>query len=84
MKTVIALDCGDMPPECNFTCGICIQEIKDTVESLAGVTGFSQRMDNHIEIEHDPQKTSPQDLLDAISRLPSGQSGFFIPTIVTA
>ena len=82
MKTVIELDCGDMPPGCEFACGACIQELSEVIMALDGVTGFSQRLDNHIEVEHEPEAVSQQDLLDAIARLPSEQDGFFTPTIV--
>jgi copper chaperone CopZ len=81
MRTIIELDCGDMPPACGFECGVCVQEIKETVEAMEGVSGFAEHLDSRIEIEHDPEKISQQDLLEAVAKLPSSQPGFFNPTL---
>ena len=82
MRTIVDLDCGEIPPGCGFQCGICVQEIKDTLESLDGVVRFSQHLDNRIEVEHDPEKISQEDLLEVISKLPTGQNGSFILRVV--
>jgi hypothetical protein len=82
MKTVIELDCGDIPPGCGFACGSCIQEIQDLLGTMDGILGFAQHLDSKIEIEHDLGKVSPQDLLEAISKLPSEHDGFFRPILI--
>ena len=84
MKTVIELDCGDIPPGCGFACGGCIQEIQEVLETMEGISGFAQHLDSSIEVEHDPGKVSVQDLLEAISKLPSQHDGFFRPTVADA
>ena len=81
MRTLIELDCGDIPPGCGFACGVCIQEIQEVLEAMDGVLGFAQHLDSRIEIEHDPDKLGPQDLLDAISKLPSQHDGSFRPIL---
>lgn len=79
----IELDCGDMPPGCGFECGVCIQEIKEALEEIDGVTGFSQTLDGHIQIDIRPEKVSEQQILDIISRLPTGQEGSFKPNLLS-
>ncbi|MCK4547285.1 MAG: heavy-metal-associated domain-containing protein [Candidatus Eisenbacteria sp.] len=82
MKTIIEIDCGDIPPGCGLACGACIQEIRETVEAMDGVLGFAKHLDDLIEIEHDPQKVSPQDLIEALSKLPTAHEGFFQLTLI--
>lgn len=80
-KTTIDLDCGEMPPACGFQCGACIQEIMETLEKMDGVKGFSQHLDGRIEVEHDLARVTTEDLIRAISGLPSSQEGFFRATL---
>ena len=82
MKTVIKLDCGEMPPGCGFACGVCVQEMKDILEATDGVSRFAQHIDNSIEIEHDPEKVTSEDLLRALSKLPTMHEGSFVPSLV--
>jgi copper chaperone CopZ len=82
MRTIIELDCGEMPPGCGFQCGICVQEIQEAVAAVEGVTRFSQHADNRIEIEHDADKVSQESLLKIITKLPTGQKGHFTARVV--
>lgn len=80
-KLRIELDCGDMPPDCGFECGACIQEIKEALEAIDGVSGFSQDLEGHVQISMAPEKIREQQILDVISGLPAGQEGFFEPKL---
>lgn len=83
IRTRIELDCGEMPPGCGFECGACIQEIKDTLEVLDGVSNFAQHLDGSIEIEHDPERVSPERILEVVSGLPTRLDGSFRPTLAS-
>lgn len=81
MRTVIELDCGEMPPACGFSCGVCVQEIMDTLGAMDGISSVTQDRDNHIVVEHDPDAVSVDHLLDAISKLPEWLEGSFHPSV---
>ena len=81
-RLTIELDCGDMPPGCGFECGVCIQEIKEALEGIDGVSGFSQDLEGHVRIDIMPERISEQQVLDIISRLPTSRRESFKPTLL--
>jgi len=82
MRTLIDIDCGDLAPACGFECGLCVQEIGETLEGLDGVHRVAQNLDNHIVVDHDPAKVGAEDFLKAMATLPSRLEGTFRATIV--
>jgi copper chaperone CopZ len=81
MKVLIDVDCGQMPPECGFECGICTQKMKDAIEGLDGVLRFARHMNGQIEIEYDPDRITVERLLEVISGVPTGHKGSFLPSV---
>jgi len=81
-KVTIELDCADMPPGCGFECGACIQEIKDTLDAMGGVSGFAQHLDGRIDVEYDPGTITVDRILETISTLPTTHEGSFLPRVI--
>lgn len=86
IKSAFEIDCNPIIPECGFKCPKCIKEIEDTLTAMKGVgkVYMEGKAENaKLVVEHDADIITAEQLIEALSKLPSFYEGFFIPTLIT-
>lgn len=54
----------------DLSCPICAGKVKDKIDEFEGVSGvFTDMKSQTLEIEYDPEKLQPQEIVEAISSL---------------
>jgi len=83
-RTAFDIDCNPVIPECGFACPKCIQEIETALTCKDGVSKVYMgegAEEGRIIVEHDSTVTTVDQIIQALSMLPSRYEGFFIPTV---
>ena len=53
-----------------FSCPSCVRKIEKAFDALPGVTGAQVHFETQrIEVDHDPQTTTAQDLVEAVAKV---------------
>ena len=53
-----------------FSCPSCVRKIERALDALPGVTGAQVHFETQrIEVDHDPQTTTAQDLVEAVAKV---------------
>ncbi|MFF9923003.1 heavy-metal-associated domain-containing protein [Micrococcus luteus] len=53
-----------------FSCPSCVRKIEKALDALPGVTGAQVHFETQrIEVDHDPQTTTAQDLVEAVAKV---------------
>jgi hypothetical protein len=81
------LDCNSVIPECGYKCARCISEIRSVLASRSGVSEVTlgkRGETSGIEVKHDPEIISVEELINEFRNLPSFYNGRFVPQVLDA